>query len=81
MDITVGTIVYSKAGHDKGNLFMTLSVEGGYALIADGKTRRIEKPKRKKLIHLQRTNKIIELSSLELSNSRVRKIIAEYNSL
>lgn len=76
MDITVGTLVFSKAGRDKGEMFLTLSVENGYAYIADGDLRRVEKPKKKKLIHLQRTNNKVELG--EITNSAVRKIVAQY---
>lgn len=45
-------IVQSLAGHDKGGLFYVLKTEGGHALIADGKLRKLSKPKRKKLKHL-----------------------------
>ena len=76
MDITVGTLVFSKAGRDKGEMFLTLLVENGYAYIADGDLRRVEKPKKKKLIHLQRTNNTVEIG--EITNSAVRKIIAQY---
>lgn len=53
--IQPGTIVKAKAGRDSGRFFAVLSVEDGYAYIADGKTRRIERPKKKKLIHLAAT--------------------------
>ena len=77
VEITVGTIVFSKAGRDKGNIFLTLDVKKGYAFIADGYTRKVEKPKKKKLIHLQRTNKVYEIDSCVITNSQVRKILSE----
>ena len=77
MEITVGTIVFSKAGRDKGNIFLTLDVKDGYAFIADGDTRKIEKPKKKKLIHLQRTNKVYEIDLNVITNSHVRKVLSE----
>ena len=55
----VGSIVRSAAGRDAKRIFVILAVEGdsgaegGYVWLADGKLRRIEKPKRKKLRHLQ----------------------------
>ncbi len=52
MDIAKADIVRSAAGHDKGDLFAVLETDGTYALIADGKLRKIEKPKRKKHRHL-----------------------------
>lgn len=48
-----GTIVRSKAGHDKHELFIVLRVEDGFAYLADGRSRPYEKPKKKRLIHLR----------------------------
>ena len=53
MDIQVSHIVQATAGRDKGRLFFVLRVEeGGYLLLADGKGRKLERPKRKKLRHV-----------------------------
>ena len=49
--MTAGTIVRSKAGHDKGLLFMVIAAQEPYVLLADGRSRKIEKPKRKKIKH------------------------------
>ena len=78
MEIVVGSVVYSKAGHDKRKIFLVLSVEQDYAYIADGSLRKLEKPKKKKLIHLQATNCIVELK--DLSNSKIRQMLAQYKS-
>ena len=53
VNISKGDIVLSLAGRDKGKLFFVLDVEGEYASLADGKIRRTERPKRKKLKHLK----------------------------
>ena len=53
MNISKSDIVVSLAGRDQGKLFYVLSTEKDYALLADGKTRRLEKPKRKKLKHIR----------------------------
>ncbi len=53
MHISRSDIIESTAGRDKGRLFYVLETDGEYALIADGKIRRTEKPKRKKLKHLR----------------------------
>ena len=81
MDITVGTIAYSKAGHDKHNMFIVLKVENGYAYIADGDTRKAEKPKKKKLIHLQKTNYVYENISENTENFEIRRIIAQHKPI
>lgn len=53
MDISKSDIVVSLAGRDKGGLFYVLETDGTYALLADGKTRKLERPKRKKLKHIR----------------------------
>ena len=52
MEIAKSHIVRSAAGRDKGKLFVVLSVEGEFLLLADGKSRRVESPKRKKRRHV-----------------------------
>ena len=48
-----GAVVVSKAGHDKGDAFLITGLEGeSFVLIADGKRRKTERPKRKKRMHL-----------------------------
>ena len=80
MDITVGTLVYSKAGRDKKNIFLVLKLENGYAYIADGNTRKAEKPKKKKLIHLQKTNYVYEIKE-NIENFEIRRIIAQHKPI
>ena len=81
MDITVGMLVYSKAARDKQNLFLVLEVENGYAYIADGSLRKSEKPKKKKLIHLQKTNYIFDNVSKDIENFEIRRIIAQHKPI
>lgn len=76
MEIKIGSVVRSKAGRDKGNLFLVVDVRDGYAYVADGKLRKTEKPKKKKLKHLQGTYYVTEEDFSE--NFRVRSILAEY---
>lgn len=56
LEYKIGQIVFSKSGHDKGGIFFVLAVQGEYLLLVDGKRRRLEKPKRKKVIHIQPTH-------------------------
>ena len=83
MEVLVGSVVRSLAGHDKGDYFIVLSVVGDCAYIADGKLRKVESPKRKKLKHIQISNKIAtdlreRLDNNEaVENFEVRKALAE----
>lgn len=53
MVISPGDIVYSMAGRDKGRYFAVIAVENEFALICDGRKRKTDKPKRKKVKHLK----------------------------
>ena len=55
-ELTIADVVVSKAGRDAGSLFYVLEADDTYLLLADGKGRRIEKPKRKKRKH---TSKVL----------------------
>jgi ribosomal protein L14E/L6E/L27E len=60
MELTKGQVVYSKSGHDKGLAFIIVDVQEGYVILADGKLRKLEHPKRKKIKHVQITNIVVE---------------------
>ena len=48
-----GCLVQSLAGHDRGGLFIIIREDGDYVYLADGRTRSVSKPKRKKKKHVQ----------------------------
>lgn len=82
-DLSIGQLVKSKAGRDKGEVFIVLDiVDKNYALIVDGKLRRISNPKKKKIKHLQKTNTILidfneKKKDLYFNDSLIRKLIKE----
>ena len=57
MDISKSDIIVSLAGRDKGKFFYVMEVDGEYVLLADGKGRKLENPKRKKLKHVRRVTR------------------------
>ncbi len=83
MEIKVGSIVRSKAGRDKGDFFIVLSADGDYVYLANGELRKVDKPKKKKLKHLQGTEQVSEFiinklsQGLKVTNSEVRKALAQ----
>ncbi|MCH5185579.1 MAG: KOW domain-containing RNA-binding protein [Oscillospiraceae bacterium] len=87
MEIVIGSIVRSKAGRDKGDLFVVLKCEGEYTYLANGELRKVDKPKKKKLKHLQGTNCVSGFISEKMrnvgkvTNSEVRKALADYRPL
>ena len=46
-------IVVSTAGRDEGKLFFVMEEDGEFAYLANGRERKIESPKKKKIKHLQ----------------------------
>ena len=52
MSMERAQIVRSRAGHDKGELFCVLDTDGEFLLLADGKHRKVESPKRKRATHV-----------------------------
>ncbi|MCI9122374.1 MAG: hypothetical protein HFG00_12825 [Oscillibacter sp.] len=84
MDIAKSNIVRSGAGRDKGKLFAVLAVEGEYLLLADGKSRKVESPKRKKRRHVlfvsAEESRLAEKirSGEKVTNSELRRTLAGY---
>lgn len=68
MELKRGQVVRSRAGRDQGSLLAVLSTEAPFAVLADGKGRPLERPKRKKLRHLSPTQRV--LSEEELATNR-----------
>lgn len=60
MEYRVGQFVRSKAGHDNGIAYVVVRTEENYVYVADGDTRRLENPKKKKLKHIQGSYNISE---------------------
>ena len=82
MEIAKSNIVRSDAGRDQGKLFIVLAVEGEYLLLADGKSRKVEHPKRKKRRHVlfvsaEETRLADKLKRGEkITNSELRRTLA-----
>jgi len=82
--IVIADIVISINGRDKDKRFIVIGSEDEYSLIADGKGRRYEKPKRKKNKHLRFENKADSLIAEKLiggekvTNNEIRRYLAEY---
>lgn len=84
MEIQISHIVCSTAGHDKGRLFLVVGVEEPFFLLADGKTRKLEKPKRKNRRHVRIEAECSHPAAISLQNggqvenSEIRRALAAY---
>ena len=82
MEADKSSLVVSKAGRDKGQLFYVIDADEQFVYLADGKSRRLEKPKRKKRKHVQQVprteSRIAEKirNGEKVLNSELRKELA-----
>ena len=83
--VSAGDVVCCKNGRDKGLYMVVLAVENEYAFIANGKTRKSDRPKKKKLKHLRLNlgrsehiaNKIAAFE--KVTNTELRITVGKYN--
>lgn len=82
MEVDKSSLVVSKAGRDQGQLFYVIDADEQYVYLADGKSRRLEKPKRKKRKHVEQVprteSRIAEKirNGEKVLNSELRKELA-----
>lgn len=54
----------AKAGREAGRFFIVAATDGAELLLADGKSRSLDKPKRKNPAHVQATGQTLSLEGL-----------------
>jgi ribosomal protein L14E/L6E/L27E len=85
-DIAISDIVISLNGRDKGSHFFVVQKEDVYAMLCDGKLRRVDKPKRKKIKHVRFESKSDCRTALKIknghkvTNSEIRRALVEYQT-
>ena len=74
--VKAGMFARSKAGHDKGKLYIIMKTEGEYAYLTDGRIRPLEKPKKKKIRHIQPEYRIsYEQEPEKMSDDDIKRAI------
>ena len=82
MDLMLAT---SKAGHDRKQVFVIIEEKDDFYMIANGTTRPVTKPKKKKKIHLQLIKNIPsevleEVQDIKaLDDIAIKRILKVYN--
>ena len=82
MDLMLAT---SKAGHDAKQVYVVIEEIGDYFMIANGTTKTVTKPKKKKKIHLQLIKNlpvdVVEIydNSKPLDDLTIKRILKVYN--
>ena len=67
-----GQFAVSKAGHDKGNLYIVVAQEGEFVFLCDGRTKTPEKPKKKRQKHIQPIRCTVDPELLQKLQAGVR---------
>ncbi len=82
---TSDRLAVSRAGHDRGLLYVVLSEEGGYLMLTDGKHHTLDHPKKKKCMHVQAITHLPQdlLAAMRkiTTDADVRRIIRSYQTL
>lgn len=79
-----GSIAISKAGHDKGEVYVILKADTEYVYLVNGKNRTFERPKKKNIKHVQcvnYTDKILlekHQGQLKITDEDVKRAIKLY---
>ena len=60
MEYRIGQVVRSIAGRDNGKAFIVVKTERNFVYVADGETRKLDAPKKKKLKHIQGSYNVSE---------------------
>ena len=85
-DFKTGMLAVSKAGHDKGRLYVVINADQEYVYLADGKNRSVCQPKKKKQKHIQINYHIPMVlakaleTEQELKDEQIKKAIKDYKS-
>jgi ribosomal protein L14E/L6E/L27E len=78
LEVSKGLIVRANAGRDKNNFFIIINFDKKYAYICDGKSRPLERAKKKNLKHLFLTKTLLDTSLLQ-TNRALRKSLKKFN--
>jgi large subunit ribosomal protein L14e len=82
-ELELGQVVISNAGRDSDKFFIVVDIiDKNYVLLVDGSLRKLDNPKKKKVKHIKKTNKIFdELKNKieakeKFNNAYIRKLLA-----
>lgn len=72
-----GMLVKSKAGHDKGKVYVISNLDDTYIYVVDGRLKTLDKPKKKKYSHVQVIHKKYEIQNAD--DTAIKRILKMYN--
>ena len=76
MKLQKGSVVTAVAGRDCGGFFAVVGIDGNFCFICDGKSRKLDSPKRKNIKHIRVTNSMIELN--DITDKKLRNFLKSF---
>ncbi len=76
MELKIGSVVRSKAGHDKGKLMAVVAIGEKTVALCDGKERRLAKPKQKNPLHIAPSKTVLDAGSMATDRSLKKALAA-----
>jgi len=76
--LVTGSVVRSKSGHDADSFYAVVRICGEFAWIADGRRRKLERPKKKSKKHLALTCTVLSEEDLQ-TNKKIRRALWGFN--
>lgn len=73
-----GMLAKSLAGHDKDKIYVILSLDDAYVYLVDGSLRTLDKPKKKKKVHVQLIRREYDITAAD--DVRIKRILKEYQN-
>ena len=77
MEISLGDIVKSLAGRDKGEIYLVVALDGDFAYAVNGRSRKSDNPKKKRSKHLNKLSHSEfaegKLQERKLTNVEIRR--------
>lgn len=82
-EISIGSVVVSLRGNDKGRIMMVIGKSGKYLLVCDGKKRKKASPKRKNPCHLRvlLSEDAPQPVNAELTDGELRRYLARFRDV
>lgn len=77
MKVQKGSIVKAQAGRDDGGYFVVTDVQESICFIADGKSRKLDSPKKKNIKHIRFTNSMIDLN--DITDKKLRTLLRAFS--
>ena len=78
MKLMKGSVVRAEAGRDGGGYFVIVEADEKYCFIADGRSRKLNKPKRKNIKHIRITDSMIDLN--DITDKKLRNALKQFGS-